>query len=411
MSAPAQRPITREALVALDRADPLGGFRDRFALPPGVIYLDGNSLGALPAATPARLAEVLTREWGEGLIRSWNQHGWIDLPLRLGDKIARLTGAPPGSVIAADSTSVNLFKALSAALALRPERRVILSQPGNFPTDLYIAEGLARLLGRDHVLRLAEPEALDSSVAVLMLTQVDYRSGRLLDMAGLTAAAHAAGALVVWDLSHSAGVVPIDLAGSGADFAVGCGYKYLNGGPGAPGFLYVAPALHARLELPMTGWLGHAAPFAFEPTYRPAPGIARAAVGTPPILGLSALEVGLDLALAAPIAEIRAKSLRQTALFAQLVAQECDGLGLRILLEPERGSQVALAHPQAYPIMQALIASGVIGDVRAPDILRFGFAPLYVGFAEIWDAVQVLREVLRSGVWREARFQTRAAVT
>ena len=277
--------ITRAACEALDRADPLAAFRDEFTLPEGVVYLDGNSLGALPRATPGRVAAVVEREWGSGLIRSWNDAGWIDLPGRVGDKIGRLLGAPPGTVIAADSTSVNVFKLLSAALGLRPERRVIVSQAGNFPTDLYIAEGLVGLLGAGHSLR-TEPEeeilaALGPDVAVLMLTHVDYRSGRMHDMAALTAAAHEAGALVLWDLAHSAGAVPVDLVAADADFAVGCGYKFLNGGPGAPAFLYVAERWQAQARYPLTGWLGHADPFGFHPGYAPAPGVARAVVGRP----------------------------------------------------------------------------------------------------------------------------------
>jgi kynureninase len=317
-----------------------------------------------------------------------------------------------------DSTSVNLFKVLSASLEMRPERRVIASERGNFPTDLYIAEGLTALLDCGHELRLAEREgvaaALDADVAALMLTHVDYRSGRMHDMAAVTAAAHAVGAVAIWDLAHSAGVVPLDVAGADADFAVGCGYKYLNGGPGAPAFLYAAPRLHERMKMPLTGWFSHAAPFAFEPRYRPASGIARAAVGTPPILSLAALEVGVDLLLEAPTAALRAKSLKLTDLFAALVRQECAeaGFGLVTPTDPaSRGSQVSLMHADGYPIMQALIARGVIGDFRAPDILRLGFAPLYLRFADVWDAVATLVDVMRSATWREPRFSIRAAVT
>ena len=409
--------MTRDDLVALDAADPLAPFRDRFVLPERVIYLDGNSLGALPRATAARVAEVIGREWGQGLIRSWNEAGWIDLAGRVAAKIATVIGAAEGTVAVGDSTSVNLFKLLGAALKLRPERRVIVSERSNFPTDLYVAEGLAALLGQGHELRLVEAaglaHALEDDVAVLMLTHVNYRTGAMHDMAGLTRAAHAAGALALWDLAHSAGAVPLDLAGAGADMAVGCGYKYLNGGPGAPAFLHVAAHLHAAMRFPITGWLGHAAPFAFEASHRPAPGIAGAVVGTPPILAVAALEVGVDLMLEASMDQVRAKSLRQTRAFADAMAQECGGMGFRLVtpLDDARGSQVSFAHPEAYAIMQALIARGVIGDFRAPDILRFGFTPLYVGYAEIWDAVAAIRDVVASGAWREARFAVRHRVT
>ncbi len=409
---------TRADCQALDRQDTLAPLRERFTLPHGVIYLDGNSLGALPRATPARVAEVVQAQWGQGLIRSWNDAGWMALTARVGDKIARLIGASEGSVMVADSTSVNLFKLLGAALAARPERRVILSERRNFPTDLYIAEGLAALLDRGHELRFAEPAAIagaiDDNVAVVMLTHVNFHSGAMHDMAALTAAAHAHGALVLWDLAHSAGAVPVDLAGCDADLAVGCGYKFLNGGPGAPAFLYVAPRLQDAMRYPLTGWLGHAAPFAFESGYRPAPGIARAMVGTPPVLSLAALEVGVDIALEAPIAELRAKSLRQVGLFATLLAGACAERGFRLAspADPAQGgSQLCLAHPDAYPIMQALIARGVIGDFRAPDILRFGITPLYTRFVDLWDAAEALRAVMEAGEWQDPRHQVRRAVT
>ena len=410
--------LDRVGALALDRADKLAAFRERFALPDGIIYLDGNSLGALPKATPARLARLIEAEWGQDLIRSWNQHGWIDLPQRVGDKIGRLIGARPGEVIAADSTSVNLFKLIAAALHLRPERRVIVSESENFPTDLYVAQGLIALLGGRHELRLVTPEtlaaALDDDVALVLLTHVNYRSGRMHDMAAVTRQAHDAGALILWDLAHSAGALPVDLAGSAADLAVGCGYKYLNGGPGAPAFLYVAERLQPEFRSPLTGWLGHAAPFAFDPLYRPAPGIASAIVGTPPILSLAALEIGIDLALEADLAAVRAKSLALGRLFAERVAQSCSGLGLTLASparEAERGSQICYAHAEGYAVMQALIARGVIGDFRAPDILRFGFTPLYTSFVDVWDAVETLREVLATREWDRAEFRRRAAVT
>jgi kynureninase len=405
--------LTRDEAAALDRADALAPFRDRFELPEGVIYLDGNSLGPLPKAAKARVNEVLEREWGQSLIRSWTEHDWIDLPFRIGEKIARSIGAAPGTTVVADSTSVNLFKLLAAALELRPGRKVILTEDGNFPTDHYIAQGLISLLQRGHVLRSVTDvvSALDDSVAVLMLTHVDYRSGAMHDMAALARAAHAAGALALWDLSHSAGAVPLQLEADGVDLAVGCGYKYLNGGPGAPAFLYVAKHLQDDLRLPLTGWLGHAEPFAFESDYRPADGIARAVVGTPPILSLAALEVGIDIALEAPIAALRAKSLRLADLFIALMASE-PAFRLLTPTEPSaRGSQVAFAHPHGYAIMQALIDRGVIGDFRAPDVLRFGLAPLYVRFVDVWDAVALLRDVMRTGFWQAASFQDRRKVT
>jgi kynureninase len=410
--------ITRAGLDAMDRDDPLAPFRDEFILPEGVTYLDGNSLGALPRATPARLAAVVEREWGAGLIRSWNDAGWIGLPARVGDKIGRLIGAPEGTVIAADSTSVNLFKLLSAALRLRPGRRVIVSEAGNFPTDLYVAEGLAALLGQGHELRTVAADevagALGPDVAVVMLTHVDYRTGAMHDMAEVTAAAHAAGALVLWDLAHSAGAVPVDLLGADADFAVGCGYKFLNGGPGAPAFLHVAGRLQAEARYPITGWLGHADPFAFDPEYRAAPGIGGAVVGTPSVLAMAALEVGVDIALRAPMADVRAKSLRQAALLMELVAQHCPGAGVEPVTpvrEERRGSQISFRHPEAYAVMQALIAQGVIGDFRAPDLLRFGITPLTLRYADLWDVAVAMGGVLASGAWKEPRFRVRNRVT
>ena len=408
--------LTRDALAALDAADPLAAFRDRFELPADVIYLDGNSLGPVPKETPARIAEVVANEWGVSLIRAWTEHDWIGLPLRVGAKIGRLIGGVPDSTVVADSTSVNLFKLLSAALEMRPGRQTILTETGNFPTDLYMAQGLTALLGRGHRLRAVDDpmRALGPDAAVLMLTHVNYRSGAMHDMAAVTRAAHEAGALVLWDLSHSVGAVPLRLAQDDVDLAVGCGYKFLNGGPGAPAFLYVAPRLQAGLKSPLTGWLGHAEPFAFDSTYRPAHGIARAVVGTPPVLSLAALEAGVDLMLQAPMAELRAKSVRLVDLFMALVAQECRDDGFSLLTPADaaqRGSQVSFAHPAGYAIMQALIARGVIGDFRAPDVLRFGLAPLYVWYVDIWDAVAALRNVMRSGVWQQERFAQRRAVT
>lgn len=428
--------LTRSDCLALDATDRLAAHRASFALPEGVIYLDGNSLGALPRATAARLAQVVDVEWGEGLIRSWNAAGWIDAPRRVGAKIAALIGARDDEVICADSTSINLFKVLACALRLQraqPQvpvgaRRVILSERGNFPTDLYMAQGLIDLVGADHELMLVEPheiaptvDALGPQLSVLMLTHVNFQTGAMHDMAALTAQAQQHGALALWDLAHSAGAVPVDLDAARADFAVGCGYKYLNGGPGAPAFVFAAQRHLGRLAAdpfaqPLSGWLGHRAPFAFDPGYAPATGIERFAVGTPSILALAALDCGVDTVRAAGIDALRAKSVALSDLFIRLVDQRCDGFDLALVTPRDparRGSQVGYAHPQAWPVMQALIAAdpAVIGDFRAPDILRFGFAPLYVRFVDVWDAVEALREILASGRHREARYQARQAVT
>jgi kynureninase len=410
--------LTRAACATLDAADPLARWRERFALPDGVIYLDGNSLGPLPKATEALIQDVMRRQWGTDLITSWNRHGWVDLPQRLGAKIARLIGAQPHEVIVADSTSVNLFKLLAAALGLRPDRHVVVSERSNFPTDLYVAQGLRDLLGERMALRLVPSDelesALDEQTALLMLTHVDYRTGRMHDMARLTRAAHGAGALALWDLAHSAGAVPVDLNAAGADLAVGCGYKYLNGGPGAPAFLFVAERWHEQARQPVTGWFGHARPFAFESAYQPAPGITRFLAGTPPILSLSALETGVDLLLQVDQRALRQKAMALTDLFIRLIEERCARFGLTIAsprAAVERGAQVALRHPEGYPIVQALIARGVIGDFRAPDLLRFGFAPLYVRFVDVWDAVEALGAVLAEGAWDQPAFRQRAAVT
>lgn len=414
--------ITEQECLERDARDPLRRLRALFQLPEGQVYLDGNSLGPLPAAMPARLREVVEQEWGQALIRSWNDAGWIDLPQRVGGKIAQLIGAAADEVVACDSTSVNLYKVLSAALSVARGRGRdrIVSERSNFPTDLYVAAALAERHGMQLVLADAEdiPALLDARAAVLMLTHVDYRSGRMHDMAAMTRLAHDAGALAVWDLAHSAGAVPVDLNGAGADFAVGCGYKYLNGGPGAPSFVWVHRR-HHDLRQPLAGWMGHAAPFDFQTDYAPAPGIARYLCGTPSILALSALECGVDTVLAAEplggVAALRRKSLALTDLFIELVEQYCAGHGLERVtpLAPEdRGSQVCYTRGEGgYAIVQALVEHGVIGDFREPDILRFGFAPLYTRHVDVWRAVQALREVLESGQWREPRFSRRAAVT
>ena len=421
--------ITRDEALALDAADPLRALRQQFSLPPGLLYLDGNSLGVLPTVTAARVQQVVQQEWGQGLIGSWNSAGWITLPQRVGNKIARLVGAGPDELVVADSTSVNLYKVLSAAASIvvadpmQPQRRVILSERSNFPTDLYIAQALAAERGFE--LQLAEADelpvllagALKNRCALLMLTHVNYRTGRMHDMAALSLAAHTAGALVVWDLAHSAGAVPVQLHRDGADFAVGCGYKYLNGGPGAPAFVWVHPRHAERFWQPLAGWMGHAAPFEFTPDYRPAVGIARYLCGTPPLLSLAALECGVDSVLAAEplggMQALRAKSLALTRLFAQQVQAHCPQLSLVSPTEDGlRGSQVCFAHQQiAYPVVQALVARGVIGDFRAPDVLRFGFTPLYLGYADTWDAAEQLRQVLASGEWQAPQFKQRNAVT
>ena len=422
--------MTRDEALALDAADPLAAHRQAFALPPDVIYLDGNSLGALPRTTSARVREVIEHEWGEGLIRSWNGAHWTDMPRRVGAKIARLIGAQADEVICADSTSVNIFKVLATALALvsaRPQvstqgRRVILSERANFPTDLYIAQGLAHLHDGAYELKLVEfdevARAIDPTVAVVMLTHVNYRTGAMHDLTALTARAHAAGALAIWDLAHSAGAVAVDLDAAGADFAVGCGYKYLNGGPGAPAFVYVAQrhlaaAAVDRFAQPLAGWFGHRSPFTFEADYAPAPSIDRYGVGTPPIIGLAALDSGVDTVLAAGVYALRAKSIALTQAFIACVEDSCSDAVTLVSprAAPERGSQVCFAHPQAYAVMQALIEQGVIGDVRAPDVLRFGFAPLYVRYVDAVDAATALAGILRSGSWRSERYQQRGIVT
>ncbi|MBS1177156.1 MAG: kynU [Proteobacteria bacterium] len=417
---------TRDEALALDAADPLAHLREQFDIRPGLIYLDGNSLGVMPKATPARVQQVVAQEWGTGLIGSWNSAGWMDLAPRIGDKIAQLIGAKPGECVAADSTSVNLFKVLSAALTIAradaPQRMRIVSERSNFPTDLYIAEALAAERGLELVLADNPeelPALLDARCAVLMLTHVNYRTGRMHDMAALTQLAHAAGALALWDLAHSAGAVPVDLRGSGADFAIGCGYKYLNGGPGAPAFVWVAPRHAERFWQPLAGWMGHAAPFEFTPGYRPAPGIRRYLCGTPAVLSLAALECGVDTVLAAEahggMAALRQKSLALSRAFTALVEVRCAGFGLSLVSphdDAQRGSQVCFAHPtHGYAMVQALIARGVVGDFRAPDILRFGFTPLYLRFVDAWDAVEQLRQMLSHEEWREARFNQKAAVT
>jgi kynureninase len=412
------RCVDRQTCLSFDMQDPLASLREEFALPEGVIYLDGNSLGALPRQTLPRLNEVITTEWGNGLIRSWNAAHWMQAPARIGDKIARLIGAKPGEVIVADSTSVNLFKLLAGALRVQPGRHFILTEASNFPTDLYIAQGLVDLLGGNHVLRAVEraeiERALDGSVAVLMLTHVDYATGEIHDMRRITEAAQKVGALMLWDLSHSAGAVPVDLNAAGVDLAVGCGYKYLNGGPGAPAYLFIAGGLQDAMLSPVSGWMGHAAPFAFEPEYRPAPGITRQLAGSPPILSMLALEVAIDIWLRVDQKEARRKSMALGDLFIQQVEETCRDLGAEVVGPRDaalRGSQVSLRHKEGYRVMRALIDRGIIGDFRTPDLMRFGFAPLYTRYVDAFDAVRGLREVLTSRAWDRPEYQTRLAVT
>jgi len=418
--------VNRDDCLNEDSRDPLAPLRAQFSLDrvdrEGVIYLDGNSLGVLPKAAIARITAVVEHEWGSGLIRSWNSAGWITLAERIGNKIATLVGARPNELIVADSTSIDLFKALSAAAFVGRNAPRIISERTNFPTDLYIADTFAREHGKELVLidQPEIPEHLDDRVAILMLTHVNYRTGHMHRMRELTHAAHDAGAIVVWDLAHSAGAVPIDLHDADADFAIGCGYKYLNGGPGAPAFIWAHPRHTQRMDRegwrpPLSGWLGHAQPFAFDPYYEPASGIQRFICGTPPVLSLAALECGVDAVLAASMDAIRAKSIALTDLFIALVEDRCAGHGFTLVTPRDsaaRGSQVSISvTADGYAIMQALIARGVIGDFRAPDILRFGFTPLYTRFADVWDAVERLRQVMTSGEWREPRFSVRAAVT
>ena len=412
--------LSRDYALARDEADPLARCRDMFTLPDDVIYLDGNSLGPLPKGVAARIAASVDDEWGNGLIRSWNAAGWADMPRTTGAKLARLIGARDDSVVVADSTSVNLFKVLSAALAHRPDRQVIVTETRNFPTDNYIAEGVIRQCGDRHRLLHIDdatdiPAALDDSVAVLMLTHVNYRTGAMHDMKALTRAAHDAGALVIWDLAHSAGAMPVDLSGCDVDFAVGCGYKYLNGGPGAPAFVYVAPRLFGDLEQPLSGWFAHKDPFAFTPHYAAASDIGQFTCGTPPMLSLIALDSALDVWDQVDLAMLRTKSKALTDYFIALVEARCDGHGLELVGprdSEKRGSQVSFSHQSGgYAMISALIAEGVIGDFRAPDILRFGFTPLYTRYIDVWDAVDRFAAILGDRRWDTPAFHTRKAVT
>ena len=387
-----------------------------FHIPDGMIYLDGNSLGPLPRGAADRLTRVITDEWGQMLITGWNKAGWMEQPTRVGDRIARLIGAEAGHVVMGDTLSIKVYQALASALEMRPDRRVILSDSGNFPSDLYVAEGLIASLGRGHELRVVAPEDVAASitedVAVTLITEVDYRTGRKHDMADLTARAHAAGALTIWDLAHSAGALPVDLAGAGADFAVGCTYKYLNGGPGAPAFIYVAPR-HADAARPaLSGWLGHAAPFAFDAAYRPGAGIERMRVGTPPVLALAALEAALDIWDMTTMQDIRTASIALTERFITGIEASCPMLTLATPRDSAlRGSQVSFRFPDGYAAMQALIARGVVGDFRAPDIMRFGFTPLFIDQGDVDSAITIIADVMTNRLWDQPEYKTRARVT
>jgi kynureninase len=390
--------------------------RAQFDLPKGVIYLDGNSLGPLPKAAAARVAKTITEEWGQMLITGWNKAGWMAQPSTIGDRIARLIGAEPGSVVMGDTLSIKVYQALASALEMNPGRRVILSDTGNFPSDLYMATGLCRTLGPDYTLKTVAPEdvldAIDDSIAVTLITEVDYRTGRKHDMQAITERAHQHGALTVWDLAHSAGALPVHLAQCKADFAVGCTYKYLNSGPGGPAFIYVAPRHQQTARPALSGWLGHAAPFAFDLDYQPGAGIERMRVGTPPVLQLAALEASLDIWDQADMVDVRAQSIALTDRFIAGVEATCPTLSLASPRDGQhRGSQASFRHPQGYAIMQACIAQGVIGDFRAPDILRFGFTPLYISEQDVDNAVKILAEIMEKSLWDRAEYKTRAKVT
>jgi len=402
--------------VQLDRLDPLKAMRSQFTLPDNLIYLNGNSLGPLPVATKQRINDAVVKEWGEGLIRSWNSADWVSLPQRLGAMISNLIGADSDEVIVADSTSVNLFKLVHAALKLNRGRSKIVTELGNFPTDLYILQGVERdqrvelcAVAREQVI-----DEIDENTALVVLTQVHYKTGEMFDISAVTKRAHAHGALVLWDLSHSTGAVPLELNAAGADLAVGCGYKYLNGGPGAPSYLYVAKRHHSSFEQPLTGWFGHSSPFAMSDTFDPAADLSRALCGTPSVLGCIALEEGVRISLQADIEQVREKSIALSELFINLVDERLSSFEFELASPRDssrRGSQVSLRHPHAYPVMQAIIAEGVIGDFRAPDILRFGFAPLYTRFVDVEAAVALLAKVMEEALWRNPNFQVRAKVT
>lgn len=414
---------SREDCVAADQADALAGFREQFSVPEGLIYLDGNSLGVLPRGAVARASDVVEREWGRDLISSWNTNGWFDLPTRIGAKIAELIGGTKGACVATDTTSINVFKALGAAIGMQredaPARRVIISERENFPSDLYMVEGLIEFLDQGYELRLIDDlegleAALTDEVAVVLLTEVNYRTGRLWNMKQVTSLVHDAGALVVWDLCHSVGAVPIELDAAGADFAVGCTYKYLNGGPGSPAFIWVAEQHVARARQPLSGWWAHAEPFAMQVGFEPALSARAMLTGTQPIISLATMEVGVDITLSVDQTLLREKSLNLTSLFIALVESRLAHHPLTLVTPreaAERGSHVSIRHPEGFAVMKALIAQGVVGDYREPEVLRFGFTPLYIGYADVWDAVETLGRVLDEELWRDPQFHERGAVT
>jgi len=410
--------LTREDFLKLDREDQLAPFRKEFYIPKGVIYMDGNSLGVMPKATAARVREVTEEEWAQHLIKSWNTADWFNAPGRIGDKIAGIIGAEKGEVVATDSTSINLFKAVSAALVINSDRSVIVMEGSNFPTDNYITQGLVAFLGGQHEIRFVEKDgimdAIDNSTAVVSLTDIHYKTGRRQDLKAVTSRAHQQGALTVWDLCHSAGALPIDLNGAHADFAVGCGYKYLNGGPGAPAFIFVAKRHQDKVKQPLTGWWSHRSPFDFTRDYEIGGGINRMLCGTQPIISLCALEVGVDIMARADIHKIREKSKRMGDLFIAAVEQKCNDYGFDIVSPrraDQRGSQVSLSHENGYAVIQALIERGVIGDFRTPDILRFGLTPLYLKYVDVWDAVDILSDIMAQEIWKAPKYNLRAAVT
>ena len=412
--------LTREDFIKLDTLDPIKKAREEFSLPKDVIYFDGNSLGPLPKNTIKSLDSVIQREWGDGLVRSWNDENWINLPRSLGNQIAPLIGANEGEVIVVDSTSVNLFKVLSSALLLNKNRKVIVSESGNFPSDLYILEGVNNMFGESYERCLMDEgdeeieKYIDSSTAVVVLSHINYKTGRITDIKKITTFAHEKGALVVWDISHSVGVLPMNLHDLGVDFAVGCTYKHLNGGPGAPGFLFVHSSLIEKVSQPLTGWLGHIKPFDFEVEYKPANDINKFICGTPPIIAYKAIESGLEIFKDLSIIEIREKSTKLSEMFIQLMKQECSEFGFT-LFSPKnsehRGSQISFLHENAYSIIQALISHGIIGDYREPNVMRFGISPLYMRFEDVWNAITCLREIMQTGEWQSEKFKNKNYVT
>ena len=412
--------LTREDFIKIDTLDPIKKVRDKFTLPKDVIYFDGNSLGPLPKNTIKSLDSVIQREWGDGLIRSWNDENWINLPRNLGNQIAPLIGAKEGEVIVVDSTSVNLFKVLSSALMLNKNRKVIVSEAANFPSDLYILEGVNNMFGESYERCLIDKgddeieKYIDSSTAVVVLSHINYKTGRITDLKKITTFAHEKGALVVWDISHSVGVLPMNLHDLGVDFAVGCTYKHLNGGPGAPGFLFVHSSLIEKVSQPLTGWLGHIKPFDFEVEYKPANDINKFICGTPPIIAYKAIESGLEIFKDLSIIEIREKSTKLSEMFIQLMKQECTEFGFTLFSpknSEQRGSQISFLHENAYSIIQALISHGIIGDYREPNVMRFGISPLYMRFEDVWNAITCLREIMQTGEWQSEKFKKKNYVT